>query len=91
MFGKCKVCAEKDKTIEYLQHLLDRQQTLVSAIVIPNQYQPALTVEANQMLDGASTNTFNFKSMTLSPDPKAPEQPTAVEQQAIEMLSGVYS
>lgn len=82
-FWKCAVCAEKDSRIADLKEQLAHQNAMLKAQVSP-QYASAVTIEANRALEGGGTEQID-----VSEDQK--KHFSAVERQAIEILTGNYN
>lgn len=82
MFWNCKVCLEKDKRIVDLKSQIAHLQELVKQYT-NTAYPKAVEIEANQILSGA--NTF-----VESLGHEEQKQLSAVERQAIELLTGNY-
>lgn len=83
MFFKCRVCEEKDKRIADLKAQLLQQTNLLQSVISP-QYSKAVELEANRALEGLGT-----PQVDLNEDQK--EQISAVERQALELLTGQYN
>lgn len=87
MFGRCQACLCKDNHITDLQSQLAKQTELIKDLVAPKPYAHATLLEANQMLDGGSTNTLILGPEHTTP----PKEVSDAEQQAMDMLSGSYN
>lgn len=85
MFFKCKVCEEKDRRIADLKEMLEKQTSLVNSLTNPT-YNNAVTSELNTILDGASRTAVEIPVVTE----ERKREMSAVERQAIEMLTGLY-
>lgn len=83
MFGKCKICLEKDVRISELKE----QISFLRSIAYPKPYSPLVTLEANRILDGANSEILEVDTSDNKDLQKEFEQ-AALEHDLI--LSGNY-
>lgn len=81
MWGKCKVCAEKDNRISDLKKEIEFLKRLSS----PSPTIPLLDIEASKILEGASEPVSNIEEEVR--DLSSEE---SIEQEASNILMGNY-
>lgn len=79
---QCKACAAKDNHIASLDKRLDKAHDLFEKVVAPT-YAPAIARQADMLMGGAGGE--------VEPEQvEVKKEMTAVERQALQLLTGTY-
>lgn len=79
MFGRCKVCEQKDLRIEELKAQIDFLKVMLQPSAMPT----AVNIEANKILDGSSMPVIEVQS-NIDLD----QQRIELEREATRILTG---